>query len=274
MGGFNTQVFNPNAPTVASLPATTNATLLYAALRKAGVQITPRRGPSPSQLADAIDEENRMLSGWRIAPLLIFSEQISLVNTADQQQSYTIGQDPTGQSVADWNQPRPNKILRANLLLPTDVDPIKRIRRGLAIWDAKQWAEVQYQAVYTYPKGLYPLFSDPASPTFTRVYFHPIPDAIYPIELFTWVQIPRFASGDDAVLLPDGYEDAIVNNLAVRLASYPWTFQRPMDPQVRVDAINSLALLQQFNATPPRLKTEGELRSNSGYYNYLSGLVE
>ena len=277
MGGFNTSQFNTSPGGGGTSPgtATLNSTLLYAALRKAGVQITPRRGPGVSQLADAIDEENRMVSGWRIATLLIASERIDLVNTVGQQQSYTIGKDPTGTLTADWDLDRPNKIVRANLLLPTATDPIQKVRRPISIWDAQQWAAIQFQAVYSYPEGLFPLFVDTqTSPAFMRAYLKPIPDAAYQIELYSWQRIPQFVSAADIVILPDGFEDAVVNNLAVRLASYPWTFQRPMDPQVRVDAINSLALIQQFNATPPRLLTEGELRSSSGYYNYKTGLIE
>ena len=313
MGGFNTQLFNPDQTGTSS--ATLNSDLIYAALRKAGVQIIPSRGPAKEQIKDALAEENRMIGGWNIHPLMILGERIDLYNTIPGQQSYTIGRDPSGQKTADWDGDRPQRIIRANLLLSSaatavivsgdpgsgelntqefnsqefndpgtegtpdtftilPADPIQRIRRPLAIWDARQWASIQYQAVYTYPEGLYPLFNDPQQTPFMRIYFRPIPDAVYPIELITWQKIPRFLSANDAVLLEDGYEDAIVNNLAVRLSTYPWAFQRPMDPQVRVDAQTSLALIMQAHATPPRLKTDGELRGGSGFYNWKTGLCE
>lgn len=275
MGGFNTSQFNQTSTNI-PVPsgATLNYELLYMALRKAGVEITPRRGPNASILQDAISEENRMVGGWNLSSLTILGERTDLWNTISHQQSYTLGIDPTGRLTADWNGERPQKIIRANLLLPTANDPITKVRRKIDIVPREDWAEIVYQAVYTYPSLLYPQFNDPQNTPFMRIYFKPIPDAAYQIELMTWQKIPKFTSRDDVVLLPDGYEDAIVNNLAVRLASMPWTFQKPMDPQVRVDAINSLSLIQQFNATPPRLKTDGELQGRAGFYNYHVGLTE
>jgi hypothetical protein len=262
-----------SAPGGSTGAAVLNADLLYAALRKAGVQATPGRGPGPAQIKDALMEENRMIGGWNLSQLVILNERIDLWNTIPNQQSYTIGQDPTGNRTADWNGERPQKIIRANLLLPTANDPIQKVRRGIDIYDARQWAEIVFQGVATYPAVLFPLFNDPQNTPFTRIYFRPIPDAIYQIELITWQRVPKFVSAGDAVLLPDGLEDAIVNNLAVRLASMPWTFQVPMNPQVRVDAQQSLAMIQQFNATPPRLKTEWDSQGGEGYYNYHYGLT-
>ena len=275
MGSFNNAQFNADAttggPAIASGSATLNSDLLYAALRKAGVQITPGRGPGKYQISDALAEENRMVGGWNLNPLMIFSERIDLWNTISQQQSYTIGKDPRGVNTADWDGDRPNRIIRANLLLPTASDPITKVRRKIDIWDVAQWAAIQYQAVYTYPEGLFPLFNDPLNTPFMRIYFRPIPDAVYQIELITWQRIPKFAAETDSVLLPDGWEDAIVNNLAVRLASYPWTFQRPMNAQVCKDARVSLDLIRQMNARSPRSQSELALQSGHGYYNYRDG---
>ncbi len=254
--------------------ATLNSTLLKAALRKAGVTLAPGRSPSADQTQEAIDEENRMIGSWNCAPLMILGPRIDLWSTIANQQSYTIGRDPSGTLAADWDGERPQKITRANLLLPTATDPIEKVRRPLRIWTKDQWAAIVFQAVYTYPEGLFHLFNDPDNTPFSRVYFRPIPDAVYQVELFTWQTIPAFTSPNDAVLLPPGYEDAIVNNLAVRLASFPWTVQVPMNPQVRVDALNSLALIQQMNAVPPPLKSDAALLKGGGWYNYLTGLVE
>lgn len=279
MGGlnvttFNEEIFNPDLSGSVPAGATLNRGLLYAALRKAGVTLTPGRKQGPSQIADALAEEQRMLAGWNLNPLVIYGERIDLYDTVSRQQSYTIGVDPTGTLTPDWEGERPQKIIRANLLLPTASDPITKSRRRIAIMESRDWMRVRYQAVYTYPAGLFPLFNDPQKTPFMRIYFHPIPDAVYQIEVMSWQKIQRFLTPDDAVLLPDGYEDAIVNNLAVRLASYPWTFQRKMDPQVKLDALMGLALIQQMNATPPRADLDELKSSRHGWYNYLNGSVE
>lgn len=240
--------------------------LLYPALRLAGVTLAPGRKSSTDQEADAIGAINRMIGGWNIKPLMVFNKQITLWPTVANQQSYTLGQDSGAGSPANWDGPRPTMIEFANLLLPGD----QPIRREIKIWTDEQWQRVPYQKVYTYPEGLYSNGDFP----FTRIYFYPIPDAVYQVELYTWQQIPRFTSKDDRVVLPPGYEDAIVNNGAVRLASMPFPNKEKMDPQVRVDAQLSLAAIESYNASSPRLVSDAELTGGHGRYNYLSGLVE
>jgi hypothetical protein len=207
-----------------------------------------------------------MIGGWNVSPLMIFNQQITQWPTFGGQQSYTIGQDAGSATPADWDGPRPRMITHANLLLPGDVP----IRRELKIWDDAKWASIHYQNISTYPEGLYNNGDVP----FSRIYFKPIPDAVYQIELFTWQPIPRFSSVDDRVILPDGYEDAIVNNAAVRLASMPWPVQKPMDPQVRVDAQKSLAILRAYNASSPRLRGDLDTREGGGTWNWQSNSFE
>jgi hypothetical protein len=76
------------------------------------------------------------------------------------------------------------------------------------------------------------------------------------------------------VALPEGYDDAIVNNLAVRLAAMPWTHRVPMDALVVLEARRSLARIQQMNATAPRLKSDPELTAERGVLNWQTGLQE
>jgi hypothetical protein len=68
------------------------------------------------------------------------------------------------------------------------------------------------------------------------------------LELFFWQLVPYFLTPDDQVLLPPGYEDALVLNLAVRLAPH---FQRRIDPTLRQDARESLMRLESINAPQP-----------------------
>jgi hypothetical protein len=268
--------FTSPSGTVSTLPpeATSNRTLVRAALRKAGVTLAPGRGPSFEQIEEAVGEESRMIQGWNCSPLNIFTTAIDLYTTIANQQSHTIGIDPTGSVTADFNGPRPQSIVRANLLLPTAEDSISKVRRPLSIWDDRQWAALRYQAIYTYPEGMY--YDGGCDPTtgFANIYFRPIPDAAYEIELYTWQAVPTFVGIDDSVILPPGYEDAIVNNLAVRLASMPWPVQVPMNPQVAVDAVRSLAVIQGLNASAPRLRSDAELTDGRGWFNWRSGSTE
>lgn len=279
-GLWGGQLFGGGGAVNAPSGATPNRTLIRAALRKAGVTLAPGRMPSDDQLAEAVAEESRMIGGWNNSSALIFTLSIltdangSLLKTKTNQQSYTIGKDPTGNSTADWDVTRPQEITFANFLMPTASDSISKVRRPLRIWDDKQWGSIQFQAVYTYPEGLY--FDSNCDPAtgFARIYFRPIPDAEYELEFYTWQLIPTFSGLDDAVILPPGYEDAIVNNLAVRLDTMPWPVKVAMNPQVKLDAISSLAVIQGMNVRVPRLKSDPELTNDRGIYNWLTGQVE
>jgi hypothetical protein len=251
---------------------TYNQTILNAALRKAGVSLAPGRGPSPEQIMEAIGEENRLLGMWMGGSQAnIFADRVDLWTTIPNQQAHTIGIDPTGAQTANWNGPRPLKIIRANFLIPNDVNPVNCVRRPLHLWSSRDWASIRFQGVYTYPRGLY--YDKQCDPNtgFASVYFRPIPDGAYQIELFTWQRLPQFSSTDNVVILPEGWEDALVNNLAVRLSSFPWTVKTMMDPQVRIDAQISLAMIQQMNVSAPRLFSDRELTNARGYFDWLSG---
>lgn len=281
------------------MSATTNQTLLRAALRKAGVTLAPGRPPAPEQITEAINEENRMIGSWNVDPLKIFTENRSIYTTIPNQQTNTIGIDPTGTSVADFNGPRPFAINAANLLLYPSTDPppnplasggwnasqwdatqwnadtsqsssgddptqqIQNVRRPIKIWIRQDWQRHRFQGVYTYPEGLYYDANYDAN-GFGTIYWYPIPNQAYWVELFTWQPLQKFGSPADLVILPDGYEDAIVNNLAVRLNQFPWTVKGPMDPSVIVEAQRSLAVIQQMNIRVPRLYTDRELRPDIG----------
>jgi hypothetical protein len=261
---------------------TKDVVLLKAALRKAGVTLAPGRGPSPEQMSEAIDEENRMIGTFNVDPMDIFSENRALYTTIPNQQFNTIGIAPTGTPLADFNGPRPFAINGADLLLDPQVtdsqwspeqQQIWNVRRPLRIWDRRDWARRKWQAVWTYPEGLF-YDKNCDQNGFGKIYFFPIPDQPYWVELYTWQSLPKFRSPDDLVLLPDGYEDAIVNNLAVRLDQFPWTVKQPMSPSVVVEAQRSLCLIQQMNLRIPRLYTDKEIRSSPGYLNWMTGLPD
>src|SRR5262245_27429027 len=88
--------------------------LAYAALRKAGVLAAPGRGYSANELADTLAELSRFMGGLNTSRANFFTVRIDQYPTEANKQAYTLG--PGG----DWDGARPQKIVNANLLLPTD----------------------------------------------------------------------------------------------------------------------------------------------------------
>lgn len=106
-------------------------------------------GLTTDEQASMIARLQRLLDSSNLQRPQIFSERIDLLTLVANQQSYTIGIDPTGSNVAGFPVPRPTKIDRANLLLTSTV------RLPIDILTFKQWAAIRYQQVAAPPKGLY-----------------------------------------------------------------------------------------------------------------------
>ena len=234
--------------------------LIYPALRKAGVTLGPQRTPSPAQYQDGLEELNRLVGSLNCDRLNIYSNAPQQFPLTAGDGAYTIGIDPTGQTPADFSAPRPVMIEAANII------DSGNLRHPLALLTELQWSQIVMQNLgATIPEFLY---NDRAYPLSTLNLWGQ-PQAGMTLELYYWVLIPQFITTDDVVLLPPGYEDAIVLNLAVRLGPH---FQRQIDPMVMRDAQMALMRLESINAPKPIADTSGAgLGCRSGYMNIYSG---
>jgi hypothetical protein len=233
--------------------------LLYPALRKAAVTLGPQRTPSAAQFQDAIEELNRLTGSLNCDRLNIYSNQRQEFPLEAGRKTYTVGQDPTGQSIADFDVPRPQGIEAANILSGSP-----ELRYAVAPLTVLQWPQIRMQDMgMTIPEALY---NDRGYPLST-LYLYGQPMAGCRLELFSWVLIPAFDTVSDVVLLPPGYEDALVLNLAVRLAPH---FQRVLDQNVREDARIALMRLESINAPQPIADLSGGLGCGCNRYNVYS----
>jgi hypothetical protein len=242
---FNSVLFNQanfGGISSAGAPVSAGKGLIYPALRKAAVTLGPQRTPSPAQYQDGLEELNRLVGSLNCDRLNIFTNQRWEFPLTAGLKTYTIGQDPTGQIIADLDAPRPQAIERANIITGSGGSDL---RYPLALPTVLQWALIPMQDLgMTIPTALY---NDRAYPLST-LYLYGQPMEGCRLELFYWLLIPVFQTADDIVLLPPGYEDALVLNLAVRLAPH---FQRAVEPDVRADAQKALMRLESINAPKP-----------------------
>ncbi len=230
--------------------------LLYPALRKAGITLGPQRKPSPAQYQDALEELNRLIGSLNCDRLFIYS-QINVMAPLTGSKTYTIGASANPDVIPDIDAPRPQAIEAANILSSLT----QPVRYPLSIVTDLQWAEISMQDMpNSIPQMLY---NDRAYPVST-LYLWGQPVAGYLLELFYWQLVPFFQTPDDQVFLPPGYDDALVLNLALRLAPH---FQRATDPNLREDARMSLMRLMSINAPRPIASTDA-LGCGCGYDVY------
>lgn len=245
----------PIAPTVVS-------DLIRPAFRIAAITLRPGRLPSADQYQEALPMLNRMLKLWNVDRLKIFGMSIDRYALNASQTSYFIG--PNGDFVA----PRPVSIYRANIVL-TGQAPEQHLH--VDVLDEAEWAA---HRITEMPSGPWPyeLYNDGDSPD-SKLMLFPYPVRPCDLELFTWNLLPQFGTITDEVELPDGYEEAIVYNLAKRIAA-----QYPLEAKITPEALDmartSLADIESLNAPSPRLKVDGAIQaagaSRGGSWNYLT----
>lgn len=219
--------------------------LLKPALRLAGITERPGRGPSPDQTTEAIGVVNRMLASWSCNRLDIFKTSIDRYALSPIQTTYFIG--PNG----DFDAPRPIHIERANVVL---LNTFPELHYHVHILDVDEWAAKTIPELMggAWPYDLYDDYDVPDS----KLYLYPLTAQPADLELFTWQELKHdFAALTDAVVLPTGYEEAIVLNLAVKIAAY-YPKQATLDPDVRRQAGLALAAIESRNAPVPKMTSD------------------
>lgn len=236
---------------------TTLAGIIRPALRAAGITKRPGIGPSPDQYNELIPEVNQLLQSWNCNGQMIFATKIEEFELVSGQKIYTIG--PGG----DFDTVRPQFIKDVNLIFPTNP----QLRTPIKILDEHEWSLISIQDIgNALPWGIFynPTYGSTGRGT---IYLAFQPPEGYSIELYTWSLLgAAFVSINDLVILPDGYEDAIKWNLALRVASlYPW--EAKISPEVTRLASQSLNRLKVLNTTCPTLRSEAEfIGRGDGWY--------
>lgn len=212
--------------------------LLKQSLRLARITLRQGRVASTNQLAEALTSANGMLGRWSANRLTAFQVVMETFSLVAGTKGYTIG--PSG----TWNTAtRPQRIERANLLVSTDN------RQPIEVIDVDHWADICAQSPTGQPDVLY---NDRAAPASTLL-FNYTPDQAYSVELYQWKAFARFAAGTDTVTFPPEYEEAIVYNLALRLASLAGT---QVSQDTRDTAHSALADLESLNAPSPVMRCD------------------
>lgn len=181
--------------------------LLTDALLEIGM-VDPSEPIDAGAANSALRELNRMLSSWANDDLMIPSMDRRTFVMSANQQDYTIGVGGT------FNTPyavRPGQINLVSVILNGVELPVE-------ILNDEQWRDIALKGPYQTVPSTIPLYmwADGNYPL-SGLHFYPVPTTAVPLIMSVWGQIVAFATINDTVTLPVGYEDAIVKNLALRL---------------------------------------------------------
>lgn len=233
----------------------TGRDLITASLKLLGA-LAPGESLEASEASDGLAAANRMLDSWSNESLVIFDKvREEFVLTAGKQ-SYTMG---TG---GDFNTSRPMAIEEA-LLRVTTVTPI--IELPMDVLTVEEWELIRIKALQsTYPLYLY---AEPSYPLAT-INIYPNPTAANSVVLYSRKPLSQIATLDTALSLPQGYEEALTYNLAIRLAP---EYGRAVPDVVGGIAAESKAAIKRTNHRSRFLRVDRSLESKPDFFNWLTG---
>lgn len=216
--------------------------------------------PTPAECQDILTVLQAMLGQWATQRLTIHVTERAIFSLVATQQTYTIG--PNG----DFNHARPLFIDRASYLDTTSAaDPFEQ---EIQILDTQQWQRVAIKALPSpYPQGIYYDYAFTAG--LGNISFWPEPsDSTVDAILYLPTAITGFADLTTDYTFAPGYEDAIVFNLAKRVAP---EFGRPITPDLNMLAAESLANVKRANIRLVELTTDPAILPRNRGWNILTG---
>lgn len=227
--------------------------LITASLRILG-SVAPGENVAASEAAEGLASLNRMIDSWSTEQLLIYARNretpyVLTPGTA----TVTIG--PTG----NINVARPMWIESVTLL-----DAVANTEFPLQLLTQEEFASICLKSLQTqYPAFVY---DDGGFPLRTLT-LYPVPSAANKLILYTMRPLSRVATIQDTIDLPPGYEDALVHNLALRLAP---EYGRMTSPELQTNAMETKAGIKRANHRTQLLRVDEAIQSR-GHYNIYSG---
>lgn len=207
----------------------TAADIIRRAMKQLGV-LAAGETPSAEDQADALIELNLMLSSWANERLLVFGTRRNTYTMVPNLSPHTIGATGTFATTRPLRIDGAGVIMVGNdtelpISMLTDAEYRLVMQKGLpSTFPMEMWVE------WTYPNA--------------NLWFWPVPTTAAMLVLYTWSQIASFAASD-VVSLPSGYEDAMGNALAVRLAP---SYGTEPSPTLIQNMLESVAAIKRTNA--------------------------
>ena len=220
--------------------------------------------PTNQEYGDSLLRLQDMMDSFKIERLLIYNVPKSEFPLVAGKATYTIGLG------GDINVPRPNWVQNAGIISMTN--PLQPLELRMTILNDDEYAHL---AIKNVPSSLswYFYFDYAfASPLgLGNITIWPVPLVSTPrIALYLPTPISNFATLDDQVFFPPGYQEMLRYNLALRLAP---EFGRPIDPVVGQMAVDTMANVQRANKRLLLLTCDPALVGGNGrrIFNWLSG---
>lgn len=192
---------------------------------------------SATESQDALSGLNKIIESWSTEGLMIYTKTFETFSLVASQASYTIGVG------GNFNTSNPHIIENASIIDGTTEFP-------LDIISAQEYQQIGNKTVSA--QIPHTLFFNRGATTST-IFLNPIPSTANQIKIYSVKPLSAFSSINDTITLPNGYADALEYALAVRLSPQ---YGKPVNPDIKAEAINSKAKLKRLNAQPLFLESD------------------
>lgn len=229
----------------------TGTDLCRRALRILGVH-APGESIPAAELVDAMTALAGMLGQWGTQTLTMYVVESTQFDLDASQASYTVG------SGGDVNIARPTFLERASVI--SLADPTQPLELPIEVIRTDQrWQEVHLKSLEGgWPLGVYYQKTFPLA----TLYVWPIPDiSTLDLKLYYRTRVTGFANASTNYTFPDGYEDALAYNLALRLA--PEWGVVPTE-EVKTLARQTLANIKRVNQSLTALRLDPAVHGPGG----------
>lgn len=224
--------------------------IIIAAYQELGITVSGG-SPNANDLAWGLGKLNRFLNSLSADGLNLYCRVKESFNLVSGTASYTIG------AGAVFDTARPTIIEQAFIRI-SNHDYLVKVRPIAEYWTLTE------KTTQDRPAKLY---HDPTYPNGT-IYLYYTPDSSYSLHLISQKPLTVYVSGTTDVLLPGEYEDAIVLNLALRIAS---RYGKEVSNDLRLDARNAYNNVKALNLANQMKAVELNLSGDSSSYNVNAG---
>ncbi|MCK5563693.1 MAG: hypothetical protein KAJ07_00465 [Planctomycetes bacterium] len=204
----------------------------------------------PNDEADALTILNMMLGTWGNKRTRILSSVKEGFTLTIGQTTYTIG---TG---GDFSTERPVKIEKAFVRDSNNQDhPVK------IIVDRAEYEGIIDKNISARPYKLY--FERVFDSSRGNILLNRAPDTAETLFLIMWKPFTTFSLATDVVVLPNGYEEAIYTQLAIRLAPH---FGKTVSQELATIAGDAVGAIDKVNLEVPIVRPDAPRGTGDGNY--------
>lgn len=225
--------------------------LIKASLRKLTVYASGEL-PSPEELADGLLALQSMLRRWAGKQIVVYSST---------KETFTMS---TGVNPVSWGSGGVFTTTRPNKILGAFVTDSSNTSHPVSVISEVEYRNITNKAIQDRP---YSMFYNPSYPL-GYVYLYPVPSIAESISIDSLKPFTETSSFDDVLStlsFPPNYEEALIYNLAVRLAS---EFGKAITEEVSSIALssyNDIIGLNSGNQVEPVSFSVPAGRTGSGY---------